>query len=94
MGGMKERVMQTMELKTDYKSRPKLLLRFFVKSRNNWKRRCREAKAELKLAKNQNRAVQKSRAQWKALSKQLQIELQEARRQLEEEKTGAPAARR
>lgn len=86
--------MQTMERETNYTSRPKLLLRFFVKSRNNWKRKCRKAKAELKLAKNQNHAVQKSRVHWKALSKQLRFELQETRRQLEEEKTGAPAARR
>lgn len=86
--------MQTMEQETNYKSRPKLLLRFFVKSRNNWKRKCRQAKGELKLAKNQNRAVQKSRAYWKALSKELRAELQQTRRQLEEEKTRAPATRR
>jgi DNA integrity scanning protein DisA with diadenylate cyclase activity len=86
---MKEHAMQTMERETDYVSRPKVLLRFFVKSRNSWKRKCRNAKAELKLAKNQNRAVQESRAHWKALSKQLRHELQETRRQLEEEKTGA-----
>ena len=86
--------MQTMEEETNYKSRPKLLLRFFVRSRNNWKRKCRQAKAELKLAKNQNRAVQKSRAHWKALSKELRAELQQTRRQLEAEKTRAAAARR
>jgi len=79
--------MQTMERKTVYKSRTKVLLRFFEESRNNWKRKCRKAKENLKLAKNQVRAVEKSRAHWKALNKQLRRELQETRRQLEAQKT-------
>ena len=54
--------MQTTIQGVTYKSRSKLLLGFFKRSRDNWKRKCKQAKAELKLAKNQNRAVEKSRA--------------------------------
>lgn len=78
--------MQTMERQGIYKSRMKVLMRFFERSRNNWKRKCCRAKAELKLARNQIRAVEKSRARWRALSKQWRLELQETRRQLEEQK--------
>lgn len=41
------------------------LSRFFLKSRNRWKAKCRDAKYSLKLAKNQIRAVERSRDQWK-----------------------------
>jgi septal ring factor EnvC (AmiA/AmiB activator) len=71
---------------TAYKSRPKVLLAFFRRSRDNWKRKCRKAKADLKLVKNQNRAVEKSRAKWKAQAKELEAELRGLREELEEQK--------
>ena len=75
---------------TTYKSRLRLLLEFFRRSRDNWKRKCQEAKATLKLAKNQNRAVQKSRAKWKAQAKELEAELRRVREELEEQKMPPP----
>jgi chromosome segregation ATPase len=72
---------------TTYKSRRKRLLDFFKRSRDNWKRKCKQTKAELKLAKNQNRAVEKSRASWKTQAKKLEAEVQQLRRELEEQKT-------
>jgi hypothetical protein len=81
---MKERRMETVGVETTYKSRPKLLQRFFLRSRNQWKAKCRGAKRELKLARNQIRAVQHSRAGWKARAQQLAAELQAARQQVEE----------
>ena len=78
--------MQTMIEGATYKSRPKLLLDFFKRSRDNWKRKCKQAKAELKLAKNQNRAVQNSRAGWRTRSKELEAEVQQLRWELEEQK--------
>ncbi len=75
---------------TTYKSRPRLLLEFFRRSRDNWKRKCQEAKATLKLAKNQNRAVQKSRAKWKAQAKKLEAELRRVREGVEEQKMAPP----
>lgn len=83
--------MQCMEAETTYKSRSKVLQRFFLRSRNRWKAKCRRAKSELKLARNQIRAVEASRAAWKtqardakAQAKRMAAELQEARRQLGE----------
>jgi hypothetical protein len=73
-----------------YKSRPTLLLDFFKGSRDSWKRKCKQAKAELKLAKNQNRAVEKSRATWKTRTKELEAEVRRLRRELEEQKCGGP----
>lgn len=78
--------MQTIVEGTTYKSRAKLLLDFFKRSRDNWKRKCKEAKAKLKLANNQNRAVAESRAQWKTRAKELEAELQRLRQELEEQK--------
>ncbi len=75
---------------TTYKSRPRVLLTFFRRSRDNWKRKAREAKAALKLAKNQNRAVQESRARWKAQAKELEAELRRLREESEEQKTALP----
>jgi hypothetical protein len=76
--------MESLTQTATYTSRPKVLQRFFLRSRNRWKAKCRGAKSELKLARNQIRAVQKSRAAWKARAQQRRAELQEARRQLEE----------
>ena len=75
---------------TTYKSRPSVLLAFFRRSRDNWKRKCREAKAALKLAKNQNRAVQESRAKWRAEAKELEAELRRVREEVEEQKMTPP----
>lgn len=78
--------MQTMMEGTTYKSRPKVLLSFFKRSRDGWKRKCRKAKAQLKLANNQNRAVEKSRTRWKSRAKELEAELEQVRRELDEQK--------
>jgi hypothetical protein len=78
--------METVVEGTAYKSRPKLLLSFFKRSRDGWKRKCKKAKEQLKLAKNQNRAVEKSRARWKSQAKELEAELDQVRRELEEQK--------
>jgi uncharacterized protein (DUF3084 family) len=88
---MKEHQMESTPQTATYTSRPKVLQRFFLRSRNQWKAKCRGAKSELKLARNQIRAVEKSREAWKAEAqdakthaRQLAAELQQTRRQLEE----------
>lgn len=70
---------------TAYKSRPKLLLEFFRRSRNQWKAKCQAAKAALKNARNRGRWMETSRDQWKERAQQLQAELDQLR---EEKKTG------
>ena len=82
--------MQTTIEGTTYTSRPKLLLDFFKRSRDKWKQKCKQAKAELKLAKNQNRAVEKSRADWRSRAKELEAEVQQLQRELEEQKCCCP----
>jgi chromosome segregation ATPase len=48
-----------------YKSPVTKLLRFFESSRDQWKKKHHDLKAELKLAHNQVRAVEKSREMWR-----------------------------
>ena len=62
---------------TAYKSRPKLLLKFFRDSRDKWKDKCKAAKAALKNVQNRSRWLETSRDQWKARAQQLQAELEQ-----------------
>lgn len=78
--------MQTVVDGRTYKSRPRVLLDFFRRSRDAWKRKCKQAKEELKLLKNQNRAVEKSRACWRTQTKELEAEVQRLRNELQEKK--------
>lgn len=64
---------------TMYKSRPKLLLEFFRRSRDQWKCKCKAAKAALKNAHNRNRWLETSRDQWKERARQLQGEVERLR---------------
>lgn len=62
------------------------LVRFFERSRDNWKRKCLEAKERCKLLANQVRAVEKSRAHWRAQAEAATSRLEELERRLAEEK--------
>jgi chromosome segregation ATPase len=69
-----------------YKSPITKLLRFFEASRDQWKKKHHEVKAELKLAHNQVRAVEKSRDMWRERAeesaqrvRQLEVELAEVK---------------
>lgn len=57
--------MASVETDREFVSPIRKLSRFFLKSRDGWKTKCRDAKYALKLAKNQIRAVERSREQWK-----------------------------
>ena len=72
----------------EYTSPVPKLARFFEKSRDQWKAKCREAKRMLKCLRSRNRFLQKSRDQWRQKAKQLAQELAEAQaveRELREE---------
>ena len=78
----------TLENDLSYTSPPRKLLRFFLKSRDQWKAKCQRAKATVKRLENRVRFLEKSKAQWKskaqALEKekaQLKAKAQEAERQ-------------
>ena len=69
---------------TTYKSRLKVLMEFFRRSRDGWKRKCLDAKAALKKAHNRNRWMETSRDNWKARARELETQWQDVR---EEKKT-------
>lgn len=53
-----------------YSSPLRKLAAFFEKSRDQWKAKAMHLRHELKLAKNQVRAVEKSREQWRQKAEQ------------------------
>lgn len=58
-----------------YKSPIKKLVRFFEKSRDQWKVKCREAKAKVKRLTNRTRFLEKSKAKLKGQVKELEAEV-------------------
>ena len=71
-----------------YRSPVRKLARFFEKSRDQWKAKCREAKAAIKRLKSRVRFLEESRARWKSRVQELeaQVEQMEAiERELQEE---------
>ena len=62
-----------------YRSRLKVLVEFFRRSRDGWKRKCKEAKAELKKANNRSQWLQTSRDNWKSRAAELEAQLQALR---------------
>ena len=69
---------------TTYKSRLKVLMEFFRRSRDQWKEKCLSTKATLKKANNLIRWLETSRDTWKAKAKELETEVRQLR---EEQKT-------
>lgn len=74
-----------------YKSPQRKLVRFFERSRNQWKAKCQEAKSKVKQLKNKVRFLEESRQHWKGRTKELegeiaQMKAKEQEREKEEEK--------
>ena len=67
----------------DYRSPARKLVRFFEASRDQWKVKHHEVKKELKLAKNQIRAVEKSRAKWRRDAEEAATERDRLRSELQ-----------
>ncbi|MCP4193793.1 MAG: hypothetical protein GY768_24555 [Planctomycetaceae bacterium] len=59
----------TVAVRAEYKSPLRKLVRFFESSRDSWKQKCIALRGELKLCKNQVRAVEKSREHWRQVAK-------------------------
>lgn len=70
--------MSTAEL-NQLKSPPRKLIAFFMRSRNGWKEKLKQAQHQVKLEKNQARAVERSRLMWRTRAENLEKELNEAR---------------
>ena len=73
---MEKKTGQNKELK-DYKSPKRILFRFFEKSRNKWKEKCKEAKYQNKLLQNKNRYLKKDKEVFKNRVKELESELRQ-----------------
>jgi hypothetical protein len=58
-----------------YKSPRRKLVRFFEKSRDQWKAKCLEAKATAKGLKHRIRYLEQSKAEWKTKARELEQEL-------------------
>jgi hypothetical protein len=58
-----------------YKSPRRKLVRFFEKSRDQWKAKCLEAKATAKGLKHRIRYLEQSKAEWKTKAQELEQEL-------------------
>jgi len=58
-----------------YKSPRRKLVRFFEKSRDQWKAKCLEAKATAKGLKHRIRYLEQSKVAWKTRAKELEKEL-------------------
>ena len=58
-----------------YKSPIRKLVRFFEKSRDQWKAKCLEAKATAKGLKHRIRYLEQSKMEWKTKAKELEKEL-------------------
>ena len=65
-----------MAMPTDlpYTSPPRKLIRFFEKSRDQWKAKCQRAKATVKRLENRVRFLEKSKDEWKARAQELEAE--------------------
>ena len=57
-----------------YSSPPRKLLRFFLKSRDQWKAKCQRAKATVKRLENRVRFLEKSKDEWKSKARALEKE--------------------
>lgn len=72
-----------------YKSPVRKLLRFFERSRDGWKRKCKEAKVTVKRLANRVRSLEKSRGQWKEQAGRQAEELRRLRQELKKQKYAA-----
>ena len=70
----------------EFRSPQAKLLRFFERSRNGWKRKCRKAKDDVKRLSNNVAALKRSRCRWKVLAKQRADEIERLRQELEDAK--------
>jgi len=71
-----------------YSSPLKKLMVFFQKSRDGWKAKTIQLRQELKLAKNQVRAVEKSRGQWRQKAEQADAKARAAEAELKAYRAG------
>ena len=80
-----------------FRSRASALIWFFRKSRDNWKRKCQEAKRVLRSFRAELRDVRRSRDNWRRRAEASEAENRILREQLSQERSerlSPPAPRR
>lgn len=60
-----------------YRSPQRELVKFFKRSRDQWKEKCLEAKARIKRQRDRMRFLERSKEQWKSRVKALEQELKQ-----------------
>ena len=75
-----------------YKSPRRKLVKFFEKSRNQWKTKCIDAKAMVKMLKNRIRYLEASKNEWK--SKAIELEQELARMKAQENRESQPEVKK
>ncbi len=71
--------MESCAVQSEYRlmeTRPRVLANFFEESRDNWKRKCQEALAEVKQFRDKVRDIQVSRQMWREQAEQSRLEQQ------------------
>jgi hypothetical protein len=86
VSGLESPRRMAMEGKT-YRSPVRKLLSFFVRSRDQWKTKCRDGKVIMKRLTNRVQKLKKSRNNWRERAKQQQEELGRLRQELAAQKT-------
>lgn len=90
----------TEPIETRFKSPQRKLVRFFEKSRDQWKTKCQTAKGTAKQLQNRVRFLERSKAELKTRTRALEAEVTQLRAQLErvgeagervEKKTSCPS---
>ena len=66
-----------------YKSPTRKLVRFFHKSRDQWKAKCLEAKATVKGLRHRIRYLEQGKLEWKTKAKELEKEVAQMKAQLQ-----------
>ena len=72
----------TEPIETRFKSPQRKLVRFFEKSRDQWKAKCQTAKATVKRLQNRVRFLEHSKAELKTRTQALEAEVTQLRTQL------------
>ena len=67
----------------EFRSPQAKLLRFFERSRNGWKRKCRKAKDDVKRLSNNVADLKRSRLHWKETAKRQAEEIKRLRQELD-----------
>lgn len=71
-----------------YKSPVRKLARFFEKSRDQWKAKCREAKTAIKYLENRVHFLEESRDRWKSRAQELEARVKQVEAKEQELKEG------